>query len=713
MKDFKNWMQDYDFYFDQPMKSGMQSIPLGNGEMGANVWVDESGIVKILLSRTDAWSEIYRLLKVGLLELKVTPNPFEKEVHAHFSLYDAALYITAPGVTVRIFADANAPAIRLAVQVDKKSSEQEFPGEEFSAELVSVNYRTREFAPGSDFSNYHMQGAAIYGANGHTAPVSYAEGADVSFEESGIFGRYHYNEHSCYQYTMEHQHLAEFAGEMEDPFLHRIFGYGVLDEKNTGSELVYTASIFTATLTSSTPDEWKQHIMQLAEQYGTEKEDTFENHKSSWHEKWAKSYVLCPKDSEGFLFAKGFLYQRYMNLCAGKGAYPIKFNGSIFTADEMEGYPGNYDARRWGAPYWIQNTRLIYWGMLESGDYDLMKPFFKMYLDVMPICKGRVRKYYNHRGMLLPETMTCFGTSTNRDYGFIQENGVRAAYGVECHLPGDNPCRYIRWHYNGMVEIAYLMLRYVEKTGDREQMPDFLAFTKEVLLFFRDHFEVYDGKLLMTPVSSLETWQYCVNDTPDIAGIMAVNAAVRACGAADEELMALCEEMDRLLPELPMDETDGKKVIAPCEQKIDKKMRNVENPELYPIFPYYLYGLDKPDLQLAIDTYHARIKRLGKGWSQDPVQAALLGLTEEAAEHLKQRIPAVDERAVFPAFWGPNFDETPDQDHGNNILLCVAAMLYQEGRMLPAWPKDWDVSFRLPDGKGGFVAVDYENGEVK
>ena len=102
MKDFKNWMQDYDFYFDQPMKSGMQSIPLGNGEMGANVWVDEGGIVKILLSRTDAWSEIYRLLKVGLLELKVTPNPFEKEVHAHFSLYDAALSITAPGVCVKV-----------------------------------------------------------------------------------------------------------------------------------------------------------------------------------------------------------------------------------------------------------------------------------------------------------------------------------------------------------------------------------------------------------------------------------------------------------------------------------------------------------------------------------------------------------------------------------------------------------------------------------
>ena len=685
------------------MKNGMQSIPLGNGEMGANVWVDESGIVKILLSRTDAWSEIFRLLKVGLVELKITPNPFGKDVHTHFSLYDAALYITAPGTHVRVYADANAPVVRVSVH-----SEQEI-----TAELVGINYRTLPIDPKDDFSNFHMHDAETAWIHGKKSEISWAEGADVTFEAAGMFGQYHYNEYSCYQFTMENQNLAEFANEQADPLLHRIFGYVALGEQNVAGVKEYSASIYTATLPDSAPVAWKQYIVQLAEQYGMETASTFDAHKTAWHEKWAKSYVFCPKDSEGFLFAKGFLYQRYMNLCAGKGPYPIKFNGSLFTADEMEGYPGNYDARRWGASYWLQNTRLIYWAMLESGDYDLMKPFYKLYLDVMPISKKRVKKYYGHRGMLIPETITIFGTYTNRCYGYTKENGVRSASGVECHMPGDNPNRYIRWHYNGMLETAYLMLRYVEKSGDRELLKEFLEFTKETLWFFREHFEVFSGKLLMTPVSSLETWQYCANDTPDIAGIMAVTDAVYACGAADEELLALCEEMKNLVPDLPLDEIDGKSVIAPCETKIEKRSRNVENPELYPVFPFYLYGIDKPELELAINTYYVRHRDLGKGWSQDPVQAALLGLTEEAVKHMKYRIPNVDERAIFPAFWGPNYDETPDQDHGSNILLCVAAMLYQESRMLPAWPKDWDVSFRLPDGKGGFVTVNYENGELK
>ena len=693
MKDFNILFKDYDFYYDYTMKSGMQSIPLGNGEMGGNVWINESGIINILLSRTDAWSEVHRLLKVGLTELEISPNPFINEVHSHFSLYDATLHITAPGITVRIYADANAPAIRLFVQSDNP----------ITVQLRGNNYRNQSFDFRSDFSNFHML----------NAPVSCSESADVTFVESGMFGQYHYNETSCFDYTLELQNLEECKKNMRDPLLHRIFGFGAWGSDKTEDVNEYSASIYTATLESSTPAEWKSQLFNLAAQYGTEKAETFDAHKEYWHKKWSSSYVICPKESDGYLLAKGFLYQRYMSLCAGKGTYPIKFNGSIFTAGEMDGHPGNYDSRRWGGPYWIQNTRLIYWAMLESGDYDMMKPFFKMYLNVMPICKERVRKHYGHRGMLIPETITIFGTYANKHFCHIEDDGSRKSWGKKSYKPSDIPNPFIRWHYNGMVEIAYLMLRYVEKSGDRTQLKEFLSFAEEVLLFFRDHFEVLDEKLLLTPISSLETWQYCVNDTPDIAGIMALIAAIQACGAANEELLYLCKEMSLLLPQLPMDVVDGKNVIAPCEQKIDKKTRNEENPELYTIFPYYLYGIGKPDLQLAIDTYHARIFHSCKGWSQDPVQAALLGLTEEAVQQLKKSIPMVDERCIFPAFWGPNYDETPDQDHGNNILLCVAAMLYQEGRILPAWPKDWDVMFRLPDGKGDFITISYRNGELK
>ena len=49
--------------------------------------------------------------------------------------------------------------------------------------------------------------------------------------------------------------------------------------------------------------------------------------------------------------------------------------------------------------------------------------------------------------------------------------------------------------------------------------------------------------------------------------------------------------------------------------------------------------------------------------------------------------------------WGPNFDWLPDQCHGGNNMMGLQAMVLQPvGRkilLLPAWPKGWDVAFKL------------------
>lgn len=51
------------------------------------------------------------------------------------------------------------------------------------------------------------------------------------------------------------------------------------------------------------------------------------------------------------------------------------------------------------------------------------------------------------------------------------------------------------------------------------------------------------------------------------------------------------------------------------------------------------------------------------------------------------------------AFWGPNDDWIPDQCHGSVSMLALQSMLLQcDGRniyLLPAWPMDWDVDFKL------------------
>jgi hypothetical protein len=63
------------------------------------------------------------------------------------------------------------------------------------------------------------------------------------------------------------------------------------------------------------------------------------------------------------------------------------------------------------------------------------------------------------------------------------------------------------------------------------------------------------------------------------------------------------------------------------------------------------------------------------------------------------RAKSKDAGSRFPAFWGPNYDWVPDQDHGSIILKTLQAMIIQsEGRQIhlfPAWPKEWNVDFKL------------------
>ena len=50
-------LEDYDVIWDSPSNDSSGSMPLGNGDLGVNAWVEPSGDLVLLLSKTDAWSE--------------------------------------------------------------------------------------------------------------------------------------------------------------------------------------------------------------------------------------------------------------------------------------------------------------------------------------------------------------------------------------------------------------------------------------------------------------------------------------------------------------------------------------------------------------------------------------------------------------------------------------------------------------------------------
>ena len=140
---------------------------------------------------------------------------------------------------------------------------------------------------------------------------------------------------------------------------------------------------------------------------------------------------------------------------------------------------------------------------------------------------------------------------------------------------------------------------------------------------------------------------------------------------------------------------------------------------LYPVFPWRIYGIERDNLQLALDTYwhdpYSKKFRSHIGWKQDCIWAACLGLTDEAARLAQLKMGNGPHR--FPAFWGPGYDWTPDHNWGGSGMIGMQEMLMQEvdGRVIlfPAWPKNWDVTFRLRASGNRIVEATMKDGKVE
>ncbi|MBS1656025.1 MAG: hypothetical protein JSU05_14330, partial [Bacteroidetes bacterium] len=144
---------------------------------------------------------------------------------------------------------------------------------------------------------------------------------------------------------------------------------------------------------------------------------------------------------------------------------------------------------------------------------------------------------------------------------------------------------------------------------------------------------------------------------------------------------------------------DGHVTISPA--KSWERVNNTESPQLYTVFPWHIYGVGKPGLDTALNTWNydtTVIKfRSYFGWKQDNIWAADLGLANDAWDLTSKKLANSGRR--FPAFWGPGFDWVPDHNWGGSGMIGLQEMLLQtDGKrilLFPAWPKDKDVHFKL------------------
>ena len=70
----------------------------------------------------------------------------------------------------------------------------------------------------------------------------------------------------------------------------------------------------------------------------------------------------------------------------------------------------------------------------------------------------------------------------------------------------------------------------------------------------------------------------------------------------------------------------------------------------------------------------------------------------------------------FPAFWGGSEQWFPDQVHSNAASRALQEMLLRNDGdrvvLFPAWPKNWDVEFRLAAARNTVVEGVYRGGAI-
>lgn len=716
-------LDDCNLTWTLPSTNSFGSMPLGNGDVGANVWVEPSGDVCFYVSKVDAYDSGHLLKKLGRVRLRFTPALAVGDFAQTLVLREGAIAIRAGKVKLRLWVDANAPVIR--VTGDSRSPVEAVASFETLRPCDELDDRANRLAWG------------------------------------------YRNNSSAWAEHVRSQNTPEFAAQVADPILKRTSGCRLSGEGFVRADkrsLKLSASrhvdLAVRVLSSQTPTlaEW------FAELERPVKSD-WKAHCRWWREFWNRSYVFVtgcgtgkinlepyrfeqfPQASKAyaghadidaatnaFQITQRYALERFCEAAASRGAVPPPYNGSIFTMDMPAGAQGfsgpkskpvSADDRDWAVlSFMWQNTRHPYWAMPTRGDFDTMLPGMEFVREGLEVCRDRCQKIFHHDGAFIMEA------SWWKNVGVFNWDGVP---------------QHLRYHFLATLETPAMMCDYFEHARDRQFLDQILLpCADQFIKFYELQFPKRDaaGKMNMSPAATVETYQPVTNPNTEITALRYVVTKLLSFDIGADR-RAHWTKLLAELPEMPIRRIRGMELLAVGE--VYAPGREIcESPELYSVWPFRQAWLGTPErLAMARQSFHVRTTSLDGtvdtqpvetgGWQSAPVQAAHLGLAREVARlvsiNFNDQFIAwhgnVDPdapfpsrpRARFPAFWETKMDGTPDNDHGANSVNALQSMLLQsDGRkiyLLPAWPEDWDVTFKLWANDNTTVECVYRGGQVR
>lgn len=703
-----NRMDIYNLVWTSQSAGSHESMPCGGGDIGLNVWAENNDIL-FYVSRSGSFDENNTQLKSGRVRLRLTPNPFQdNDFSQTLNLSDGNVVIKGGTTAIEVWVDVHNPIIHLEVHSKEK----------VETEVFYENWRYKDRLVRKGEGNQNSYKWAL--------PKELFTKSDVVEPGKETVCFYHRNSSpTIFDATVSQQELDSVKNRLFNPLEHLISGgklwgdnlrfnrtghgtyvdtdYQFWSLKSKKPASIHHIYVALHTAQEEGIGDWKKELDSISR-----KADALSAKQTTqkwWRDYWERSFILIDKDkkeSETWRTGRNYQLFRYMLGCNAYGTYPTKFNGGLFAfdpsfVDSTQVFTPDY--RKWGGgTFTAQNQRLVYFPMLKSGDFDMMDAQFDFYLRILKNAEIRSQSYWGHDGACFTEQMENFGLPNPSEYGWKRPDYFDK--GIEYNA-------WLEYQWDTVLEFCLMILE--TNAYNNNDITRYIPLIESCLTFFDEHYTHLakrrgarsldeNGHLVLYPGTACETYKMAYNATPTIAALKVVLERLVALGnlPVDKEKW---ESMLSRIPPITTRIMDGRELIAPA--KLWERINNVESPQLYPVFPWRLYGIGKKDIALAINTYKYdpdMLKfRSHVGWKQDNIFAACLGLTDEARRLALLKM--ADGPLRFPAFWGPGFDWTPDHNWGGSGMIGLQEMLVQTVEdkiyLFPAWPEEWNVHFKL------------------
>ena len=480
--------------------------------------------------------------------------------------------------------------------------------------------------------------------------------------------------------------------------------YGAISVRSDGGESrykIYVSSVLTADTQAG-----KRYAAKLIER---EKEDTAsqENHKAWWNSVFDETFLSLGDHEEAEYLESLYYMNLYQMAASSRGKNPPSFNGRGWTTHE--------DEKNWGSYFWNFNIRSMYYSILPTGRFDLIRPYFKLYSEALTQMVDDTREVFTEGGIL----HQIYPDADARE----DLTGIKVPETMNYDGRGVLQNTYVFLILTSGVDVSMIYWDYYLYTQDlvflqTEAYPLMKGVAEFLMSYARENEEGYYD---LFPVNSLEYNQYGEKSTNTLGAFRTILNILLKVGDEVGADAAQMEQWRHYLDKLqPFVTDDAGEIFISMEQngqKITMENGAWQQPVSDLFYPYEMFSKYTEGYETARETFERRGLRLPYEWTPEPLQAIKLGLKDEVAEML---VEGTKKWQKYPN--GMNIETARENTYLTEWLAMVGAsvstmLLSCQNDLItvfPAYPgnRGWDDAKFTLMASGGFMVTSEKSGGI-